>query len=79
MDADAVIADLLKGPGNRHWELVRVSTAIGLLTMCGALIYAIYQGQNPSLLEFGTGFAAIIAAGGFGAKMKDASATPLTE
>lgn len=66
-----MIHDLFKGPGNKAWELVRVLTGLGAFTICGALIFGFYKGQNPSLMEFGTGFAAIIAAGGFGAKMKD--------
>lgn len=57
---------------NQHPELGRVLWGFGALAMIvyqGAAIFA--RGQTFSPIEFGTGFAALLAAGGFGIAAKD--------
>lgn len=66
-----ILRDLLCGPGNKHWDLVRCGTAIGMASMCGALFYSLYQGIATDFIGFGTGMAALIGALGLGAKLKD--------
>ena len=66
------LANMLKGVGNAHFELGRVLWAIATLALIayqGAAIWLNQQSFSP--VEFGTGAAAILAAGGFGIAAKD--------
>lgn len=64
--------NFLRGPGNTHIELGRLLWAIGTLAMIGYQGVAIWLNKQPfSPIEFGTGEAAILAAGGFGIAAKD--------
>jgi hypothetical protein len=60
------------GTDNQHFELGRALWALGCLAMIayqGAALFVLKQPFNP--IEFGTGLAAILAAGGFGVAAKD--------
>jgi hypothetical protein len=66
------IRNLLTGTDNQSWELSRVAWALGVLAMIAYQGVAIWvKGQAFSPVEFGTGFGAILAAGGFGTAQKD--------
>lgn len=67
-----LIRNLLTGTDNQSWELGRVLWAIGTIALIiyqGIAIWS--KGQTFSPIEFGTGAAAILAAGGFGVAQKD--------
>lgn len=67
-----VIRNLLTGTDNRFWELGRVLWALGTVALIAYQGVAIgLKGQTFSPIEFGTGVAAILAAGGFGVAAKD--------
>jgi hypothetical protein len=62
--------------GNKSFELGRALWALGVLALIAYQGMAIFlKGQAFSPLEFGTGLAAILAAGGFGVAAKDGAAT----
>jgi len=65
------------GKSNDSFELGRALWALGTLAMIvfqGVAIW--FKGQAFSPVEFGTGFGAILAAGGVGIAAKDAAGTP---
>lgn len=65
------IEDILKGPGNRAWEIARVGLAGGIVSMLGFQGFAIFSGQTFDPTNFGIGYAALLAGGGAAAAAKD--------
>ena len=63
--------NLLKGVGNQHFELVRVSGFVSLVSAIGFTGYHLAVNHAFSIVEFGTGTALIIAAIGAGSAVKD--------
>lgn len=73
---------MFKGVGDSP-EMGRVLWFLGALATIGYQGYAIFKGQNFDPLVFAGGYAALLAAGGFGIRQKDtgvaaavASSTP---
>lgn len=64
------ILEMFKGVGG-HTEMGRVLWFLGGLATIIFQGYAIFEGQNFDPLTFAGGFAALLAAGGFGIKQKD--------
>lgn len=78
----SAITDMFKGVGNKI-EMGRVLWFLGALATITYQGYAIFKGQNFDPLVFAGGYAALLAAGGFGIRQKDtgvaaavATATP---
>lgn len=70
-----VLKDLLGTVDNKSFELGRVLWAIGVVALIGYQGFAIYKGQPFNAIEFGTGFASLLLAGGFGVAAKDKART----
>lgn len=66
--------NFLKGIGNTHIELGRLTWFMGCAAMIFGLVWSIVINKEAFLansLTFGGGFAAILAAGGFGIAAKE--------
>lgn len=66
--------NFLKGIGNQHLELGRLTWFAGCLAMVFGLCYSMIINKEAFLansLTFGGGFAAILAAGGIGVGAKE--------
>ena len=70
----SVLRDLLKGPGNRAWDLGRFMSAAGLLSLIGAQFHALIIGQVLDVFQFGGGIAAVLGGAGALIALKDKSA-----
>lgn len=70
-----MIANVLRGfftsCDNQSFELGRALWALSVVALCICQGVALWKGQAFSPTEFGTGAAAILAAGGFGIAAKD--------
>ena len=81
----SLVSDLLKGPGNKSWELARFMSAGSFTSYTGAFIYALaWKGAVPDWTALGVGYAAVLAGAGAMIGLKDiavakANATPPTE
>jgi hypothetical protein len=72
MSALTVLRHWFTGKDNQSFELGRALWALGTLALIAYQGLALWwQGQAFSPIEFGTGLAAILAAGGFGIAAKD--------
>jgi hypothetical protein len=77
MGIGTVFHNWFTGKNNETFELGRALWALGTLAMIAYQGVAIwYKGQPFSPVEFGTGFGAILAAGGVGIAVKDRSLIP---
>ncbi len=65
------LINMFKGVDNNSLEMGRVLWLLGALATIAYQGYAIFKGQNFDPLQFAGGFAALLAAGGFGIKQKD--------
>jgi hypothetical protein len=66
------VTQILKSSVTGQFELGRVLWAVATLALIGYQGFAIWWTKQPfSPIEFGTGAAAILAAGGFGIAAKD--------
>lgn len=66
--------NFLKGVENKHFDLARILWFTGSIFMLGSGLYSMVINKEPFLanaLTFGGGFAALLAAGGLGVKLKD--------
>lgn len=66
-----MVKNTFTGKDNETIDMGRVLWAAGAFSFLGLAGYAIYKGQTWDAVAFGTGFGAILAAGGFGLKMKE--------
>lgn len=76
----AVIRNFFTGTDNQSWEVGRALWALGVVAMIayqGVAIWVKDQTFNP--IEFGTGLAAVLAAGGFGIGQKDRALAKVQE
>jgi len=69
-----IFQNIFKGVGNHDYEMGRILWFLGGFFMIGYQGYAIFQGQAFNPIEFGTGFGALLAAGGLGIAAKDTGA-----
>ena len=65
------LRDLFTTVDNTHYEIARVAFAISVLSAIGYQGWAIHAGQTYDPLQFASGLATIVAAGGFGIAAKD--------
>ena len=63
--------NMFRGIDNNSFDIGRVTWFLGAVAMLGYQGYALFLGQTWNSIEFGGGFAALLAAGGFGIKQKD--------
>ena len=78
MLASRVLNEWFTGRDNSVFELGRALWAFGTLSLIlfqGVALF--YKGQPFSPVEFGTGLALILAAGGFGVAVKDKAEKPV--
>ena len=67
-----LLRQLFSTTDNQSWELGRVLWAVGVLAFiiyAGIALLVLRQAWNG--IEYGTGFAAVLAAGGFAVAQKD--------
>lgn len=77
MSIGRIFRHFFTGKDNQSFELGRALWALGTIAMVAYQGVAIwYKGQPFSPIEFGTGFGAILAAGGVGIAAKDAAGIP---
>ena len=78
MLASRVLTGWFTGRDNVAYELGRALWALGVLALIAYQGIALfYKGQPFSPVEFGTGLALILAAGGFGVAAKDKAEKPV--
>ncbi len=65
--------DLFTGKDNKTWDLGRIIWFQGALFYCAMSLYSLYQGLAIDPMNWGTGFAAILAAGGAAMALKNNS------
>lgn len=72
-----LLRDWFTNVSNQHFELGRALWALGTFALIAYQGLALFlKDQTFSPIEFGTGLAAILAAGGFGVAAKDKAAKP---
>jgi hypothetical protein len=59
-----LLRDWFTGVDGVTYDLGRALWAAGVLVFLGATVYAIYRGQQWDAIAYGTGFGAVLAAGG---------------
>lgn len=59
-----VLRDFFTCADNQTYDLGRALWAAGVIVFLGATVYAIYKGQQWDAIAYGTGFGAVLAAGG---------------
>ncbi len=62
--------EILNGIDCRTYDNNQVYMAVAVLTIVGTTITLLYQGKGLDCITFSSGFAAILAAGGVGIKLK---------
>lgn len=67
----ASFLNAFKGATNESYELGRMLWAAGALSIIGFTGYNMYLGHPFDPLQFGTGYAALMVAAGFGISKKD--------
>lgn len=67
--------DLFTNVGNTNFELARVLTAVGTVSVIGAQIFALVKGQPFDPASLGIGLATVIGGGAAGIAMKDRART----
>ena len=63
--------DILTGKDNSTYDMGRVLWVQGAISYCAIAFVAVYRDQHWDPIAFGTGFAAILAAGGAAMKFKE--------
>lgn len=68
-----LLRDWFTGIDGKTYDLGRALWALGVLVFLGATVYAIYKGQPWDAVAYGTGFGAVLAAGGAALWLKKAT------
>lgn len=67
--------DLFTNVSNQHFELARVLTAVGTVSVIGAQVFALIKGLPFDAASLGIGLATVIGGGAAGIAMKDRART----
>jgi len=73
------IVNLLTEADGRTWDLFRVSFSAAFLGFLGFSSWSVYQTGTFDPVAYGTGFAALFAAGGAGVGLKSKLEGPATD
>ena len=65
-----LLRDWFTGVDGQTYDLGRALWALGVMVFLGATVYSIYKGQTFDAIAYGTGFGAVLAAGGAALWMK---------
>ncbi len=65
--------DILTGKDNQTYDMGRLLWVQGAISYCIIAFFAVYKGQHWDPIAFGSGFAAILAAGGAALKIKEST------
>lgn len=74
----SLLQDLFKGPGNVGWDLGRVMSAFGIVSLVGAQFHAIFMGQALDISAFGVAIAGVLGGAGALIALKDRARLPGT-
>jgi len=73
MSVKSTIMQLFTGKDNKTLDLGRVLWAKAVLVFLGVAGYQVYQGTPIDFMNFGTGIAAVLAAGGAAIGLKSST------
>jgi hypothetical protein len=65
-----ILLHTFTGRDNSTIDIGRIIWMLGALSFLGCAFYSIYKGQTWNAVEFGTGFGAVLAAGGVAIRIK---------